>query len=316
MNVVPEISVIIPVYNGEKTIKETIESVLKQSFSNIEVIIINDGSTDSTLKIINSIDDIRLQVFSYPNAGSGASRNRGIEKANGNYISFIDADDLWVPDKLEAQYQALQNNPQATIAYSWTDYIDELGNIIKSGGRKKCHGYVYQDMLVSNFLENGSNFLTHSKVFQDVGHFDESLSASEDWDMLLRLSQRYQFVCVDKPQILYRISVKSRSANLIKQELASLGLINKFFNHCESIPFQHLKSLSISVLYKYLFFKAIDISIQQSYICIATKYFWNWIIHNPLVIFRETRLIIIAILKIIALWTYYPIMLFKGFFAY
>ncbi|NES72852.1 MAG: glycosyltransferase family 2 protein, partial [Okeania sp. SIO2D1] len=110
------ISVIIPVYNGEKTIRDTINSVLKQSFADFELIIINDGSTDSTLEVINSFQDHRLKVFSYPNAGQGASRNRGIELAKGEYISFIDADDMWTSDKLEKQLQALQDNPQAGVA--------------------------------------------------------------------------------------------------------------------------------------------------------------------------------------------------------
>src|SRR3712207_3352824 len=113
----PLISVIIPVYNGEKTIQETIESVLNQTFPSFELIVINDGSHDSTLDIVSSIKDPRIKVFSYPNAGLSASRNRGISVACGEYVSFIDADDLWTPDKLEAQYKALQANPQAAVAY-------------------------------------------------------------------------------------------------------------------------------------------------------------------------------------------------------
>ncbi|HBL15031.1 MAG TPA: glycosyl transferase family A, partial [Cyanobacteria bacterium UBA11162] len=109
----------------EKTIKETIESILNQTFVDFELIVINDGSTDSTVDIVTSIQDSRLQVFSYPNAGLAASRNRGIDRATGKYISFIDADDLWTPDKLERQLKALEENPQAAVAYSWTDCIDE-----------------------------------------------------------------------------------------------------------------------------------------------------------------------------------------------
>ena len=90
----PLISVIIPVYNGEITIKETIDSVLTQTFLDFELIVINDGSQDLTLKIVSSILDPRLKVFSYPNAGLAATRNRGISHASGEYISFIDADDL------------------------------------------------------------------------------------------------------------------------------------------------------------------------------------------------------------------------------
>src|SRR5919199_5480676 len=108
----PLISVVIPAYNSEKTIQETIKSVLKQSFKNLELIVIDDGSKDSTFDIVSSFSDSRLRVFSYLNAGVSASRNRGLAKAAGEFISFLDADDLWTPDKLEAQLKALEANPQ------------------------------------------------------------------------------------------------------------------------------------------------------------------------------------------------------------
>ncbi|NER48248.1 MAG: glycosyltransferase family 2 protein [Symploca sp. SIO1A3] len=123
----PTISVIIPAYNAQKTIQETINSVLNQTFSDFELIVINDGSQDSTLEIVSSISDRRMRVYSYPNAGPQKSRNRGIAQATGEYVSFLDADDLWRADKLEAQLQALQGNSQAAVAYSWTDYINESG---------------------------------------------------------------------------------------------------------------------------------------------------------------------------------------------
>jgi glycosyltransferase involved in cell wall biosynthesis len=90
----PLISVVIPVYNGEKTILETIESVLNQSFTDFEIIVINDGSQDATLEIVSSIKDPRLKVFSYPNAGQAIARNRGVSHAVGEFVSFLDADDL------------------------------------------------------------------------------------------------------------------------------------------------------------------------------------------------------------------------------
>src|SRR5690242_20728341 len=100
----PQISVIIPVYNGERTILETIASVQQQTFSDFELIVINDGSTDRTLELLNSVEDPRLKILSYSNGGLPVARNRGISHATGEFITFIDADDLWTSDKLEAQY--------------------------------------------------------------------------------------------------------------------------------------------------------------------------------------------------------------------
>ena len=114
----PLISVIIPVFNGEKTIQDTIQSVLNQTVTDFEIIVINDGSTDGTLEIIQKITDTRLKVFSYPNTNQAASRNRGLEKATSKYIAFLDADDLCTPDKLESQRDALERYPNAALAYS------------------------------------------------------------------------------------------------------------------------------------------------------------------------------------------------------
>lgn len=253
----PLISVIIPVYNGEKTIRETIESVLKQSFQDFELIVINDGSQDSTLEIISSIQDFRLKIFSYPNAGLSASRNRGIFQATSEYISFLDADDLWTPDKLEAQLQALQENPKAAVAYSWTDYIDESSQLLKRGGYMTVNGDVYAKLLLIDFIANGSNPLIRRQALIEVGSFDESLTAAEDWDMWLRLAARYHFVAVPAPQILYRISMNSMSSNVHKQEAESLQVIEKAFTQAPD-SLTYLKQFTLANLYKGLTFRALE----------------------------------------------------------
>lgn len=253
----PLISVVIPVFNGEKTIQETIKSVLVQTFTNFEIIVINDGSQDLTLEVISEIKDNRIQVHSYPNAGLAASRNRGITSAKGEYIAFIDADDLWTSDKLEAQLHALQTNPDAAVAYSWTDYIDESSQFLRRGSHITVNGNIYPHLLVIDFLENGSNPLIRRQAFVEVGNFDESLTAAEDWDLLLRLASRYHFICVPSPQILYRISSSSMSANVLQQETETLKVINQAFNQAPE-ALQYLKKQSLANLYKYLAYKAME----------------------------------------------------------
>ncbi len=253
----PLISVVIPVYNGEKTIRETIESVINQTFGDFELIVIDDGSHDSTLDIVKGIPDSRLKVFSFPNAGLAASRNRGIKVACGDYISFIDADDLWTPDKLEAQLKALQTHPQAAVAYSWTDCIDESGQFCRRGNHITVQGNVYAQLLLTDFIENGSNLLIRSQAFQNVGYFDESLPAAEDWDMWLRLAANYEFVVVPSPQVLYRLSATSMSANVVRQEAACLRVIEQAFTQAPD-SLQYLKKLSFANLYKYLTFKVLE----------------------------------------------------------
>ena len=276
----PLISVILPVYNGERTIEETIRSVLNQTFSDFELIIINDGSQDNTLKAIEKIEDTRIQVFSYPNAGQAASRNRGISKAKGEYIAFIDADDLWTHDKLEAQLDALQEHPTAALAYSWTDYIDESGKLLHPGRHTTANGKVLEKLIVNNFLENGSNPLIRKSVFEKVGVFEESLPPAEDWDLWLRTAEEYEFVCVPAAQILYRVTVNSSSSNIIKQEIQCRKVLDSAFDRAPN-SLQSLKPKSFANLYKYLTWKAIEGYPSRRNGIAAARCFWYYLQYNP-----------------------------------
>jgi glycosyltransferase involved in cell wall biosynthesis len=294
----PLISVIMPVYNGEKTIRETIESVFNQTFPDWELIVINDGSQDATLQILNSIQDPRLRVFSYPNAGQATSRNRGISQACGEYISFIDADDLWTPDKLEAQLQVLQANPQAAVAYSWTKCIDEVGQVSRRGSHISVTGDVYKNLLVVNFLENGSNPLIRRQALNEIGSFDESLTPAEDWDLWLRLAARYHFEVVSSPQILYRVSVKSATANVWRLEAACLEVIERA---CTQAPesVEHLKKYSLGNTYKYLTYKAIEGPPERKKGLVAARFLWQAVRNDPALL--RTKVLFKVLLKIAAI---------------
>ena len=179
-------SVVLPVFNGAETIQETVASVLSQTCEDLELIIINDGSTDNTLTILAKIRDARLKIFSFPNAGLSASRNRGLKLAQGDYISFIDADDLWAPPKLQSQLEAIAASEGAAVAYSWTDFIDESGQFLHAGIHSKVSGDLYERLFLSNFLESGSNVLIRRDALIEIGGFDETLKAAEDWDCFLK----------------------------------------------------------------------------------------------------------------------------------
>ncbi|MBW4543078.1 MAG: glycosyltransferase [Symplocastrum torsivum CPER-KK1] len=291
----PLISVIIPVYNGEKTIQETIESVLNQTFTDFELIVINDGSQDATLEIVERIQEPRLKAFSYANAGQATSRNRGISHACGEYISFIDADDLWTPDKLEAQLRALQDNSQAAVAYSWTKCIDELGNFSRRGSHISVSGDVYAKLLLIDFIENGSNPLIRAQAIAEVGGFDESMTPSEDRDLWLRLAARYHFVAVPSPQVLYRQSPNSASANILRMEAASLRVIEQAFSQAPEF-LQYLKQSSLANIYKGLTFKALEEPLERQRGLTAARLLWNSIKNDPALL--RSRVILKVLFKI------------------
>lgn len=294
----PVISVIIPVYNGEKTIKDTIESISNQTFSDFEIIVINDGSQDSSLEIIYRISEPRLKVFSYPNAGLSASRNRGISKASGEYISFIDADDCWTPDKLEAQLKALQANPKAAVAYSWTNHVNEVGQFLHQGSYITAEGNVYANLLLVNFLESGSNPLIRKQALAEVGCFDESVNPLEDWDMWLRLAARYEFVCVQSPQILYRVSPNSMSSDIFKWDRSGLQVVKRCFAEApESI--QPLKRVVLANRYKNLTFSALQRAVSRERGLIAVKFLLQAVKNDPSLLRR--RVFVKILLRIVVM---------------
>lgn len=303
MNLPPKISVIIPAYNSQKTIKATIESVLQQTFTDFELIIINDGSKDTTLEVVANIHDSRLKIFSFENAGANVSRNRGLKYAVGEFVSFLDADDLWTADKLESQLQALYDNPQASVAYSWTNCIDEQGQFLRRGTYIAATGNVYAQLLVINFLESGSNPLIRREALIAVCGFDESLAAGQDWDLYLRLAANYHFVPVESPQILYRISANSLSTNVVRQEAACVTVIERSFNQAPE-HLQYLKKYSLANIYKYLLHKAIEGSPARNKAILGAKLLWKTMKYDGSILRRPAYLK--AFLKIFILFLFSP----------
>ncbi len=247
----PTISVIIPAYNAESTILETIASVQKQTFSDFELIVINDGSTDQTSELLITVKDHRIKIFSYKNGGPAAARNRGISHSTGKFISFIDADDLWTQDKLELQLAALQQHPEAGVAYSWTCYMSENGESFYAGESVLFEGNVYAQLLIRNFLANGSNPLISKQAIDSVKEFDPNLKAFEDWDFYLRLAARWPFVLVPKLQIIYRQSSKGLSSNIELMDKYCFIVLETAFQSAP-LEFQKLKNQSLATWYHYL----------------------------------------------------------------
>jgi len=305
----PTVSIITPVYNAEKTIRETIASVLAQTFTDFELILIDDGSTDDSLSIMQRFSDPRIQLFTFPNAGPQKSRNRGIDKATGQYLAFIDADDLWSTDKLECQVNALRETPQAAVAYSWTDVINEQSQVIHPGRYQDFEGDVFEPLLRDNFLGSGSNPLVRAEAMRTVGGFDEAIVAGQDWDMWLTLATRFKFVVVRKVQIFYRkISyAKSWSSNLKRQEVGLTQVIEKHVGHLKEAT--TLKNRCIASCYRYLLFECFEkCAPTPQNGRLAFRFFWRAITSSPCWWMKRQRLILIGIvlMKTIAYLLSFP----------
>jgi glycosyltransferase involved in cell wall biosynthesis len=223
----PAISIIIPTYNCESYIAETINSVLNQTFSDFELIVIDDGSTDRTRQIVSSYG-ANIQLITQANAGVCKARNRGIREAAGRYLCLMDHDDYWFPDKLSLQMDIMERHPEAGLVYSsfsWW-FPDANGafprveayieNPCPEGIDEDFSGWIYHLLLLDCWVLT-SSALIRAEVFGRCGMFDESLPYSEDWDLWLRIAREYQFIKLKKSLTLYR--QHAYQGNLIARDI-------------------------------------------------------------------------------------------------
>jgi len=302
----PLVSVIIPAYNAANTIGETIASVQAQTLRDWEIILIDDGSTDETAVVVEAIGDPRIQVYRYSNAGQGESRNRGACHATGEFFAFLDADDLWLPDKLERMVKAIGEHPQAAVAYSWIDHIDQNGHFLTRASDYTRQGYVYDKLLLSDFIAGGSNLMLWRGAFGMVGGFNPDLPPAEDRDMWLRLAEKFHFVAIEAPLLRYRQVPQSQSANVTRMERSQRRVIEAAFDRApNNFPFTELPELLpyykrqvLANTYKYLTFKQLDAPVTQASARIALRLFRMVLDHEPTLVQQHRYFVIKLWLRI------------------
>jgi len=215
------VSVVIPAYNAESTIDETLCSVRGQTHALLEIIVVDDGSTDTTLALAkaHAAIDPRVQIIHQSNGGVAAARNTGWQQSRYNLISFIDADDLWAETKIECQLQELEDaGPRAGMAYTFCAEIDSRGVVCGLVERQLHQGNVLSTLLTTNFIVCGSNGLYRRNALIDAGGFESGLRAAgyegcEDWLLNIRIAQTYDIVGVAEYLVGYRKTSNSMSSN-------------------------------------------------------------------------------------------------------
>ncbi len=217
------VSVIIPAYNGEKYLAEAIENVTNQDYQPLEIILIDDGSTDKTAEIAAEFKN-SIRYISQQNSGPAAARNRGISMANGDVIAFLDVDDLWSDDKLKLQADYLANNPSVEIVQGLIQNlkISPLTNDNVAIFEKEYHPY--------NYINLGSG-LYRKLVFDKIGLFDESLRYAEDVDWFIRAWENsISKVVLKQVTLFYR---KHRENMTVGKTLTELGFVKIFKKHLD-----------------------------------------------------------------------------------
>ena len=223
----PRVSVVIPTYNAATMVEQAIQSVLAQTYRDLEIIVIDDGSTDDTENVVRPFGE-RVRYFRQENQGVSAARNFGIKQARGEFIAFLDSDDLWAPEKLAEELPCLEGDPQLGLVYC--DWAVISGQEVLHASYLETlpasSGYVFDELVQSGFILT-SGVVVRRTCLNDVGDFDKSLSIAQDYDLWLRISYNWKVQLVAKRLFTKRNLDGSLSSNLAKTALERIALFEK-----------------------------------------------------------------------------------------
>lgn len=215
----PSVTVVIIAYNTRDFVEVAIDSVLRQTFRQLELVVVEDGSDDGTRALVAGIDDPRVRYLRQENAGPSAARNLGIRASSGELIAFLDSDDWWEPAKLERQVAALSAHPECGWAFSGARQVTEFGQVMDEG-LPQVSGHVLRHMLPVNCVTgSSSSVIVRRRLLESVGGFDETLRYSEDWDLWLRLAASSPVCTVREIDVnlLSRQNSAGKKTELIRQ---------------------------------------------------------------------------------------------------
>lgn len=255
----PLVSVIIPAYNAAAFIEKTLISVLSQTYKNMEVIVVDDGSGDRTTDIVTAISqqDPRVILFQQPNLGVAKARNSAIRHAQGEFIAPIDADDLWHPQNIEKQVQCLlKTDSSVGLVYAWSVDIDEQDLPIGEFRASTIENNVYKTLICHNFIGNASAAVMRRDCLEKIGGYNEQFreqdaQGCEDWELYLKIAESYQFRVVPEFLIGYRKIINSMSTDYPKMAKSHALMLESVQEKHPEIP-SALHCLSKSSFYMYL----------------------------------------------------------------
>ncbi|MCS3638173.1 glycosyltransferase family 2 protein [Salinibacter ruber] len=228
------VSVIIPTYNREKTIRHAIESVYAQSYPNIEIIVVDDGSEDNTGQVVSDMTRENLVYCRHDiNRGAPAARNTGLEQSSGDYIAFLDSDDEWTRDKISKQVSLLKDSrPKVGMCYTGVVF-NENGQEVYSCPTQKDSDI--SNLVYRNMIGGYSSVMVKPNVLETVGNFDERLKGRQDLDMWLRISKQYEIQFVKEPLTIInkRKDISRISNNLITKAISFIQFYKKHKDEIE-----------------------------------------------------------------------------------
>jgi glycosyltransferase involved in cell wall biosynthesis len=248
----PKVSIIIAAQNKIKSITATLESVFRQSYRDYEVLLMDDGAQDSLAEVLTRFRERRLRVFHDAKGGVSTLRNRGIDRATGEYVIFLNAGEIWTSDKLGCQVEALERsrkmNPSVGAAYSWNYQINEVTHECLNNPASGYIGNILVPLLTTNFMAHSASPMVLREAIEATGKFRTDLSSAEDWDYWIRLARSWEFVLVPKRQVFCQQIPIVSAAKVEMMEQDQVSVIDAAFSDL-SDEFQPLKRIALSNIY-------------------------------------------------------------------
>ena len=251
----PLVSVIIPAYNAARTLETTVQSVYGQSLQDFEIVIVDDGSKDNTLEVAQRIaaSDSRIKVVAQSNSGAAAARNAGIKAAMGEYVAFLDADDLWLPQKLERQIALLNSEKDAAAVQTGAYYVNDDLEVLSVRPCVIPEDVLLETLLFRSFPALMSTLLVKRSAFDKIGLLNTKLVILEDWELAIRLSRFCNLKSIEEPLALYRNYPGNRSRDLsIHIEPGHIILEKLFQDPTLPAHIKQRKALIYSTFYRML----------------------------------------------------------------
>lgn len=275
-----KVSVVITCYKYGHYLANAVDSVLGQTYKNIEVIIVNDGSPDNTDEVMQGyLSDPRIRYIKQANSGQAIAKNRGIEAATGGFIAFLDADDAWKLDKLEKQ-MPLFSNPDVGVVYCGVTYMDENGDPLERQAKQLMMpkaGWIAEDLFKDNLVPFCAA-VVRRQCFDKVGKMDASFRMGIDWDLWLRMSVHYKFDFIDEPLLIYRIGHSGQmSKNYLVREQDTMRIMKKFIAENPDLLSDALIRWAFAYSYcnRAYYFRRVDRVKSISYYLKAIAVRWN-----------------------------------------
>lgn len=232
----PTVGVVVPMYNASGTIGATLDSIANQTYRDLKVIVVDDGSSDHSPTIVRARADIdkRIHLIGQANAGVAAARNLGAAYADTDFLAFVDADDIWAPNKIELQMRSLQEGGgHVGLVYTWFAIIDADDRIISTDNRPTSRGSVLADLCSGNFIGNGSSIIVRRSVFESVNGFDTGLRSQgaqgcEDLMFYLSAAELTSFLVVTRHLVGYRRTLDNMSSDAWQMHRSAQAVLSRF----------------------------------------------------------------------------------------